>query len=68
MEGKLIQARYVPRSPACPPCEHTPHVSRPGRRGVGRVLAGLRLVMSALVVALAIYAGLLAVLLAGGPA
>lgn len=32
MNGRLVHARYVPRSSACPPCEHLPHASLPPRR------------------------------------
>lgn len=62
--GRLVQARYVPRSPAVPPCVHTAHVSRPPRRR-GRAWTGLALLIQATVVAVAAYATLLAIFAAG---
>lgn len=66
--GRLVQARYVPRSPSVPPCIHTAHVSRPPRRL--RVLwrhgiRGLALLAQATVLAAVVYVALLSVLLVG---
>jgi hypothetical protein len=62
--GRLVQARYVPRSPAVPPCFHTAHVSRPPRAR-GRLWSGLVRLAQATVLAVGGYAMVLAILLAG---
>lgn len=62
--GRLVQARYVPRSPAVPPCIHTAHASLPPRRR-GRVWTGAVRLLQATVLAVGGYAMVLMILLAG---
>ena len=62
--GRLVQARYVPRSPAVPPCIHTAHVSRPPRRR-GWAWTGAVRLLQATVLAVGGYAVVLGILLAG---